>query len=220
MALSTLSKLKTHLGLSGTAEDTLLTQLLGEVDAAVKNYLGWNPEQANYTEIYDAPLSPELPLLQTPVTTTGLRVWLDEGAYFGQAPTAFAAPTELTLGAHFYLKLDGPGSAYSLSGLLVRVSGPWSRRFGRSSGRLGIFPTPGQGSVKVTYQGGYATVPLDLELAVHQVCARVRLGRRYGMPMDSESYEGYSYHLADLIKTALLAGDLQTILARYRRLVL
>lgn len=220
MALTTLAKLKTHLGISGSAEDAFLTQLLEEVDIAVKSYIGWNPESATYTEFYDGPATSELPLKQTPVVLAGLRVWIDDNGCYGQPAGSFAAETELTVGSDFYLKLDGPAAAYSLSGLLVRVGRPWSRRSYRAGGRLAAYTGPGEGNVKVTYTGGYSTIPKDLELAVHQVAARARLGRSFGASPESESYEGYSYNLAGQVKTAMSAGDAVVTLARYRRLVL
>lgn len=220
MALSTIEKLKIHLFGSSAAhaEDTLLAQLLAEVDAAVKSHVGWNPEQATYTEYYDGPPTNELPLKNTPVITTGLRVWLDEGGLYGQASGAFAAETELTIGTHFYLKLDGPGAAYSLSGLLVRVDGPWSRRYARHAGRLAAFPAAGRGAVKVTYTGGYATVPRDIELAVHQLAALVRAGRAYGQAVASEGYEGYSVSFRQAAAESMASAE--HLLHKYRRLAI
>lgn len=40
MALVTVNKVKTHLAISGSSEDTALTQLVGQVSAAVRGYVG------------------------------------------------------------------------------------------------------------------------------------------------------------------------------------
>jgi hypothetical protein len=90
----------------------------------------------------------------------------------------------------------------------------------RSAGRLAAVPVPGRGNLKVTYTGGYQTIPTDLELAVHQVAARARTMRATGAPMESESYEGYSYNLGDAVKSALLVGETVAILSRYKRLAI
>jgi len=52
--LSTIAKVKTHIGLSGTTYDTTLTQILTGVDSFIKKILGRNVEEADYEdEIYD-----------------------------------------------------------------------------------------------------------------------------------------------------------------------
>jgi len=82
-------------------------------------------------------------LRNTPVLVAGLEVREQTGAMFGQLAGSFGSSTVLTAGTNYYLQtLDG---TTSLTGHLVRVGG---------------WPTE-QGSVKVTYTGGYTRAQLD-----------------------------------------------------------
>jgi len=77
MSLVTLADYKTALGVSGTTEDTKLTQYSLEIDARIKAYLGYDIEQANYTnELYDGDGTQIICPRAIPVTTfTKLEVY-------------------------------------------------------------------------------------------------------------------------------------------------
>jgi len=70
MSLVTLADYKTALGVSGSTEDAKLTQYSLEIDARVKAYLGYDIEQATYTEqVYDGTGDYYLYPRHVPVTT-------------------------------------------------------------------------------------------------------------------------------------------------------
>src|SRR5206468_145163 len=99
----------------------------------------------------------------------------------------------------------------------VRVNRAWPGRVVRRHGRLAVEVGPGQGNIKVTYLGGYASVPPDLQLAVWQILAEQRTRRDRGQAVLGEGYDGYSIQLATPDVDVLRIGSVASIVGQYRR---
>lgn len=213
--LTTLEQVKTHLGIAAddTSLDARLAALIQGVDAAIKSDLRRNIEQATYTEFYSGDGSRALRLKQTPVQSI-TTVYEDSSGLWGQGADAFAAATLLTAGADYALDLDQPDGT-SLSGLLYRVGGIWPGRVVRYGNRLTAGYEHGRGNLKITYVGGYATVPYDLALAANQLVGWA-MARKDGQQMKSERLDEYSYTMGDLKEALTSVVGAASILAKYR----
>lgn len=70
MAIITLAEAKTHIGITGTSEDTSLQQIVDAVNVFVGTYCHRTFESATYTEeLYDGSGGPELVLKNYPIIT-------------------------------------------------------------------------------------------------------------------------------------------------------
>lgn len=234
MALTTLIKLKTFLGLQATAdEDSKLSAILGGVEDAARAYMArgrrqsgftvW-PESGSGTEYYSGTGNRDLVLRHSPVTTV-TSVYLDATGYFGDGTNAFASTTLLTAGTDYVLIKDD-GSSGSAVGVIRRIGGiggvslsdewHWQpREYGRgntlTASRAPYWPT-GTGNIKVTYTAGFTTIPDDIQLAIWQMVSYVRAGAKYGGQLPgSESLGEYSY---SLMSGALTSGTAQLMDAR------
>lgn len=67
-ALTTIARVKSYLGISTTADDALLTDLLNGASLAIENYLNRTLSAASYTAVMDGNGSVLLPLPNYPVT--------------------------------------------------------------------------------------------------------------------------------------------------------
>ena len=237
MALSTLSSLKTHLGVTGTGQDTQLTAFLEGAIAAVKTYLrgGYNrtafsswPESGADTQYISGNGRTKLVLKFRPVTAVA-SVYLDPTGYFGKGTSPFASSTLLTDGSDYVLDWDETGSVSS-TGILLRIrgtlaqgeQGPWWP-FIFQGGTLVARQTAawpyGQGNIKITYTSGFSAVPDDLELAVNNLAAWIRANaKRGGQPLSSESLSDYSYSLASsgMSNSYPELGTVRQLLSSYR----
>lgn len=143
-------------------------------------------------------------------------VFYDPQAYWGQAPQAFAADTQIVMGTNFAVLTDGGGGyaggfvsgksagRKSARGLLRRIGGSGQGFVGFYpenywSGKLGARKLPtwpnGQGNIKVCYTAGYAAydVPLAIVNACTQLAAYLVRTVPTGAPLQSESLGAYSY---------------------------
>ena len=285
MALTTITKLKTALGISGSGEDTQLTQFLGQASWTIRAYVGMylggqitsasvaNPSvitcpghgletgdsiviahsgttptidgartvtrvdddsfsvpvnvtgagtaglgtfARTYTEYYDGTGKRDFQLRQRPVQSIA-SLYLDPSAAYGEATDAFAAATLLTAGTDYNLARDAnPYPEKSRSGWVVKIGGVWPRPGEGVSGLLGSYPGSSNGSIKVTYTAGFVTIPADLVLAVCQLVAEMRRTSSSGGVMQSESFYGYSYSLADASTQVESLSSVKSILNRYK----
>lgn len=211
--LTTLDQFKDFLGLTSTDEDAQLRAILDSVEQAVESWCRRKFKSATYTEYHDGHGQKLLILEHRPLTEiTG--VWVDSQGYYGHGANAFAGATdEWTLGTDFVPKrLD---ESESNGSLLVALKG-----LGLGSGYWPL----GEGNIKVTYTAGYAAIPEDLILAVHQLGQSVRNAAEKGVvgTMRSETQGRYTYEL--ITGDGQNAGDIsgqdiaqvRGILKRYR----
>lgn len=180
MPLSHISKLKVHLGITGDTQDALLNQLLEEVESGVKMFLrGRRLDSHEVTEYFDGHGRARLILSERPVTGVG-SVRVDSGGFAGHGTNAFGSESAWTIGVDFY-----PASLAEDEknpGELIAISSVWPE---------------GQGNIRAIYTAGYSNdaMPADVQLAVHQLVARVKAGRAQGGVMQSETLGSYSYTL-------------------------
>lgn len=204
MAISTVLEYKQYRSLSGASWDPAIGLLLSAAEAAVSRYARGDAgllESAERTEDYDGG-EPIIWLRAWPVASVAsvAQVWadgstttIDSGAYLltGARGTLEA----VSCGAFPWGFADGFGGAVRLP----RDGGPrWPR-----------------GTIRVTYTGGYATVPADLKLAVWQMVDSALASR--GVDLVNVSAES----LGTISRTAMPPVDrvaaVRALLAPYRR---
>lgn len=210
--LSSLSSLKTHLGIpaADTSQDDALTQWLLGVDEATASYIGrervpgYHPLQSvQATEFYDGNGRELLVLRRRPVTAVA-GVWVHSAGYYGNGPTAFPDESEWDVGVLWTpQRLDASEQNGSM---LVCLAGVWPE---------------GYGNIKVTYTAGYATIPADLTLAANQFVALLRQGQEYGGPLRSETLGRYMYELLEsgAANETPAIGTLRGLLGAYREII-
>lgn len=289
MALATISKIKTALGISGSSEDTALTQWLAQVSAAIRadlgQYIGGQITSASvaassvitcpghgletgdtiviahsgttptldgsrvvtrvdddsftvpvtvtvagtaglgtfartYTEFYEGTGRREFRLNQRPVLSI-TSLYEDLSAAYGEATDAFAASTLLTAGTHYNLVRDAQAYAEkSRSGWVAKMGGVWTRPVMGTEGLLVGSAGSSNGSIKVTYTAGYVTIPADIAMAVCALVAEARRTVPSGGAMQSESFYGYSYSLADATASLNSMASVKSLLAKYKPIVI
>lgn len=218
--LITLSDWQTQRNLpnAANAQESLI---ISECSARIEEFCGRTFARAPYTEILSGNGTQFLWLRNRPLTATGLAVYADDGAYFGQAAGAFdPVATVLTIGVDYALPPDQPDGLTSRSGLLVRLNGLWYQPPTTPLLVINGVNVAGIGNVKVTYTAGFAAVPLDVQQACMFLCATVKQMARLGQQMQAETDETYSYTLRPLVNKAFggLPTEVLGILARYRNL--
>lgn len=187
MALTTLPKLKLHLGIAHAREDNKLAQILAGVEEAVIGHCGRRFESASYTEYLDGTGRPLLRLKNRPVTAI-TSVHVDAAGYYGHGSDSFGSTTEWVLGINYAPK--SLAASEENAGLLLAITNS------SFAGPASLWPL-GAGNVKVVYTAGYATIPRDLELAVQLLCGVVRKSAEKGVggPLASERFGQYAYSL-------------------------
>ena len=141
-------------------------------------------------------------------------VWVDQDGAWGQGDDAFASDTLLVAGTDYALRIDGPFG--STSGKLVRLGGrPWPGVIQRPGHRLVANLAEGRGNIKVTYVGGYATIPADLVMLANQLVGLVAK-RLDGQQIQSERLDEHSYTLASSKEAKDTIVGANDILRRYR----
>ncbi len=222
--LASLDQLKTHLSITGTSQDALLTQLLAGVDRAIRSYTGRRLERATRTEYYSGTNKPELLLREYPVWDDGeLEIRLDVTGYFGKRAGGFATDSILVSGTDYALQLDGPDGFEGedelggAAGIVVRLGmgnniGDAFRRYSVVMGYIATAWPLGQGNIKVRYTAGYESIPDDLSLAACQMAATVYRTRQYGgLRLGSESLGKYSYSLLSGSVNGGADGEMGTV---------
>lgn len=221
MAITTISAFKTHAGISGSAEDAFLTQILLQVEASLQRHIGRQIEAATVTEYYDGDGTNSLWLRRTPVQSI-TSVYQDEDARYASADSPFPASTLLTAGTDYALRVDQPtgGATASMCGRLYRIGTVWSRPFARRGDLLVSSPGDPIGNIKVTYVAGWSSVPADIVLAVHQMLGQIRMQRSAGGPLQSESLDYWSATYLTPDKIAQSLGSVEWLIKSYKQVVI
>jgi hypothetical protein len=180
----TLDKFKTQIGipLTDLSEDDKLNQMLAQVIALAERESRRKFTSESVTEYYDGNNSSKIVLRIRPVATV-TEVRLDNAGGYGRIADTFGDDT--ILGTDEY--------ALTPTGSLERLRGKWWPA--RQSNPIGLVANterPGQGNVQVTYQGGFAEMPLDIEGAIMKLIASVRDDAPKGKAIASESLDYYS----------------------------
>jgi hypothetical protein len=203
VALITRENLKVWLGITTTAEDDFLDDVVAGVDAGVKSFLRRDIEQATYTEeLYDGNGREYFYLREYPVTSvTEIRITNQRvGGVNNDA--AFTDDTVQVYGTDFVMKRED--EVEENVGILLAVRSIWPR---------------GEANIRATYVAGYTTVPADIVMACYQLAAQLRVMRKTGLVKSMEQLGDYSYTI--LTSPAYFANaavtDARHKLARYRR---
>jgi len=120
MAWTTLAKVKEYLGITGTADDTLLTDLLTRLQEAADSYLDRKIEQASYTEQYDGDGTDRLLTRQWPIISV-TSVYDDVDRVFG-SDALIAAADYVVYKDRGIIQLDGLTFASGIQNVKVIYS--------------------------------------------------------------------------------------------------
>jgi hypothetical protein len=161
MPLATVANYKAWAGINGTGSDAAITLMLAQAEASVRRYAGRDMtngfESANRTETYNGDGSAVLQLREWPITTLTTVEERDR------------AGTWTTLDADEY-RVD------TRTGQLYRLGATWGRIVsdfvgGGNNPSFGVSPawSADPASVRVTYTGGYTTIPADIVAVVYML---------------------------------------------------
>lgn len=220
MPFTTRDKFKTYAGLTDSALDSVIDQLIPEVDELIRKFTQQNLEQANYTEFHDGNNGPFLRLRQRPVRSV-VSLWLDRDGFYGVPPGSFGSTTLLTPGTDYVLVPDQPDGT-SRAGKVARINDLWPGAGVRPRGLIAAHPTKALGNIKVSYVAGFPEIPADLTLAANMTVAHIRQTSKHGHLVQSESFEDYEYSLAVPNDGGFseIPPSARAVLVRYRPVVL
>ena len=198
-SLISIAEYKVWAGISGTAQDALLTVLVDAVSMEVRRMCDRNLtngfESVSRTERYSGTGEQTIQLTEWPVASiTSVTVYTAGG-------------TAEVLDSSTY-RVNGD------SGVLSRIDPVRGRfpvtAFGSVEATFSTQPWFEEGfdNVQVVYTGGYATIPADLKMACYRLTdlAYSARGRNFGI--QSESLGGYSYTNANPKATNELKAEL------------
>ncbi len=208
MAISTVAEYKQLMQITTSVDDALIAAALDNATAIIEqNATSMLFTSQTITEYYSGCGRASLVLRSRPVTSIS-SLYYDDTGYFGAA-SGFGASTLLTSGVDYVLDLTKPG--ISMTGMVRRINGVWGRSRVRTGSDLVGYSEPGLGNIKITYTAGYDgvtfQVPSNIKL-LNNLLARqiIRIAPTAGSPINSESFEYYSYSLR-----AESPGDFATI---------
>jgi hypothetical protein len=230
VAIQTLAGYKTFAGITSTdaTRDASLSAILTEVNAAISRLCRpWLFERVTMTDvILDAPLDAELvlPVIPVPSITSLYLNWSANGD-----PAAFTSNDLLTPYSGYLLDVNDKVNDWSTTGIVYCRGGQNSNSWGQGSlnwggerhwppTRLASTLTPGRGAIKVTFPAGCLTVPPEVTLCANLATSMIYARRTYGMPVNSESWNGDSYSMsgAYTAAAALSSPDCAELLAGYQ----
>lgn len=158
---------------------------------------------------------------QTPVDSVA-EIRLDTRGGFGQIADTFGDDTVLTPGVDYYIKIDGKGdfAGKSATGIVYRNGRAWGYSRSWQRGLLASQREPVQGTIKVTYSGGYTSdnCPDDLQTGLVRAISIIYQTMPFVGPVGSEMIGGYNYSKsigADLTKHAF--ESVRDFIEPYRR---
>lgn len=198
-SLVSIAEYKVWSGITGTAQDALLTVLVDAVSMEVRRWcdrdLTNGFESASRTEYYSGTGEETIQLLEWPVASVA------------SVTIRYAGGTTETVDADTY-RVDGT------SGVLSRIDAVRTRypvtSFGTIDNMFGAEPRfpHGFNNIGVTYTGGYATIPSDLKMACFRMVDLAYSARGRNFALASESLGQYSYSNADPATTNTIKADL------------
>ncbi len=183
--LTTVDAVKIFIGIPAlnTSEDAKLAALITQVSQLICTSIGQPVQAATYTEIYDLENGGNVTVNVRPLNSV-TSVWVDYNRVFG---------SDTLLDTSRYL------TTLTRRGVINLLDYAGLRILNRIAGRLSGLQSKYKQVVKVTYNGGYTTVPTDLVLVCNLLVAAFRLVGPYGGAMiTSESLKIYSYSLGTI----------------------
>lgn len=198
-SLISISEYKVWAGITGTAQDALLTVLVDAVSMEVRRLCDRNLtngfESASRTERYDGTNDSTIQLIEWPVTAI-------------TSVTLYSAGGDTQVLDSSTYRVNGD------SGVLSRIDPKMGRypvtAFGTVNATFSVQPWFDQGfdNVEVVYTGGYATIPADIKMACYRLTDLAYAARGRNMGIQSESLGGYSYTNMDPAKTTAIKAEL------------
>lgn len=217
MAILSVTEYMQNTGQSFTGDDLgALSASVAAAEAAVKRVIApFVAEPTTYTsKVLDAPIGHRLYLPNVPVRSI-TSVYLRYGA--NGDSSLFTSDYLLTNYTDYYLPLDDPDRGYSRSGIVYRRgSSSWGYELRRPVGRLDYDADPNRGAILITYVAGPTSVPEDIKAAVMLAASLEYARRKTGLPVTSESWNGYSYSTPGPFGVAAISSpDVMALLAPY-----
>jgi hypothetical protein len=175
-------------------DSTSIATLCTAVDAAVKRLLRpFHPEPLTVSScVLDAPPDRDLYLPITPVRSI-TSVYYRADAYGVAANFTSDYLIDNSDGDEYQLDIDDKVNSYSRKGILRRIGRVWGVSHVRPLEKLAYKVAPERGSILVNYAAGPTSVPADITAAAVQAVTLMYQRRKTGMPVQSESWNGYSY---------------------------
>lgn len=199
-----------------------VTVICAQVDKAIKNKLKRTLEQDDFSIIIDAPTTPCFSIARyAPITIASVDLRLNTAA--NGDPTQFDTTTQLELYSDY--TLDRMPQDPTLSPGNVQRAGQitWAVDYRPRFSQIRYQEVYCPGAIKITFEGGYATIPDDLVLAACLTVSQILVRRRFGFMVGNESWNRYSYGLAGiglrstdmLINGILGTPDIEALLNPY-----
>lgn len=219
MAIVAQNLVEAHSGTTFTGADATSVQTMcGAVDAALKR-LVWpfQPEPVTVTnQLLDAPMNNVLQLPLLPVRSI-TNLYLHWGA--SGDPTQFDTTNDLLANyTDYYMPIDDSVNTWSRTGRVFRRGASvWGYEMVRRLGRLYVEADVNRGAVMASYAAGCLSVPADLQAAAVTAVLLLFQRRKLGAPVQSESWNGYSYGLSGpfTAEAAVRSPEVLALLAPY-----
>lgn len=201
----TLAEVKTQLGITGSSDDVVLTQMIAQAIAHAEREARRPFVQSSRVEFYSGQNTSQLVLRHRPVASV-TEVRVDELGAFGQYDDGFAADTLLV-----------EGIDYAVSGhVLHRIGAWWPAMRSSPAGVVGQCLEDGVGNIRVTYVAGLNGMPADVKDAVIQLVAR-RFANPDGRTVTNESLDYYSVSFANNDASSKEVTSPESVFRSYRK---
>ena len=175
------------------------------------------PEPVTITDcILDAPPSRDLYLPVKPVRSiTSVYYRSDAGGLLANFTADYLLDN--AAGDQYQLLVDDPITGWSRQGCLRRIDMAWGYTNIVPLSRLASQIEPERGSIKVTYTAGPSALPPEIEAAAVLAVSILLARKKTGMPVVSESWNGYSASYAGPFTATgvLYTPDIQAMLSPY-----
>jgi len=200
--LTTVDKVKTLLGITGSTHDSVIELLVNQVTDFVESFCGGRRfKETTYTnEEYDAPAGDKVFLRQLPVTGSLSSVQYRSGTISTPTWNNFSADDYLLYGKEGYIKF--------FATVAVIATREKSLRFTYTAGYKIAFADETDPLLH--------TLPFDLTMAATQMAAKL-FNLRASQGIKSESTEGQSVTYADPGQALALAPEVSAVLEKYKK---
>jgi len=200
---------------AGSADELSVAMACSAVSAAIERKLRpYLPMPRTITAYLDAPMDNLLILPFRPVrsiTSISLR-WGASGD-----SSLFTSDYLLTDYTDYYSPLD-PFDGVNRAGVVYRRGHSiWAYETRYSLGKLAPAVDPNRGAIKIVAAVGEASVPADVRAACVAAVSLMYERRAKGLPLQSESFGGYSYSAASAFtaEAAIASPDVMNLLRPY-----
>lgn len=188
----TLANLKLHLGITGSGDDTVLTNIANAVEKYVENYCGRTFTSTTYTnEEYEGTGTHQLRLKNYPIVSVSKIDYNED-----------------------YLENDSDWEQ-------VDADDYWADGYHADRGIITAnfifdkYPS----HYRITYVAGCSTIPEDLKLAIYELCGAY-YNHRKNAGIDSETVGDYSVTFSNILTESKYIQDILTNYKDYSKSIL